>query len=317
MSEGIQAFKGFDAALQCRGFQYEIGKTYTAEKVEICESGFHSCEMPLDCWTYYPPTKSRYSEVVASGTIQNKSGEDSKIASGSIAISAEIRLPEFIRRAVDWILSKAKSNTATGNYGHAAATGNYGHAAATGDYGHAAATGDYGHAAATGDYGHAAATGDYGHAAATGYLGHAAATGNYGHAAATGDSGHAAATGYLGHAAATGNYGHAAATGDSGHAAATGDYGHAAATGYLGHAAATGNYGHAAATGDSAIAASLGIHGKSKAGPNGWIVVAHWSEKSGSWKLVNVRTSKVGENGVKPNVFYSLNEAGEFEERDE
>ena len=236
MSEGIQAFKGFDAALQCRGFQYEIGKTYTAEKVEICESGFHSCEMPLDCWTYYPPTKSRYSEVVASGTIQNKSGEDSKIASGSIAISAEIRLPEFIRRAVDWILSKAKSNTATGNYGHAAATGNYGHAAATGDYGHAAATGDYGHAAATG---------------------------------------------------------------------------------YLGHAAATGNYGHAAATGDSAIAASLGIHGKSKAGPNGWIVVAHWSEKSGSWKLVNVRTSKVGENGVKPNVFYSLNEAGEFEERDE
>jgi hypothetical protein len=171
------------------------------------------------------------------------------------------------------ILAEAKGNTATGYRGHAAATGDSGHAAATGYSGHAAATGDSGHAAATGDRGHAAATGD---------------------------SGHAAATGYRGHAAATGDSGHAAATGDSGHAAATGDSGHAAATGYSGHAAATGKH---------AIAASLGYAGKAKAGPNGAIALAVYNDDG---ELVAVRAAMVGQDGIEPNVWYSLGLDGQF-----
>ena len=150
---------------------------------------------------------------------------------------------------------------------------------------------------ATGDGGHAAATGDKGHAAATGYNGHAAATGDNGHAAATGDRGHAAATGYRGHAAATGDNGHAAATGYNGHAAATGDSGHAAATGYSGHAVATG---------DRGIAASLGIYARAKAAKDGAIMLAEWVHDGQRWTIASVFASKVGENGIEPDVWYEL-----------
>jgi hypothetical protein len=203
----VISFKGFNADWTCRGFQYEIGGHYVgAGKAVRCgDGGFHACEMPLDTWNYYGPATSKFALVEQSGQIvRGSQGDDSKIASAEITIKAELKLPDIIKRAAEWIMAAAKTNIGTGNYGHAAATGDRGHAAATGDRGHAAATGSYGHAAATGYRGHAAATGDSGHAAATGDSGHAAATGDSGHAAATGDRGHAAVKGKNAIAAALG-----------------------------------------------------------------------------------------------------------------
>lgn len=39
--------------MTCRGFQYEEGKEYETDKAEACETGFHACEYPLDCFNYY------------------------------------------------------------------------------------------------------------------------------------------------------------------------------------------------------------------------------------------------------------------------
>lgn len=50
--ETVKAIKGFDADLKCRGFQYEVGKSYEHQGgVVMCSSGFHACEgSPFDVW---------------------------------------------------------------------------------------------------------------------------------------------------------------------------------------------------------------------------------------------------------------------------
>ena len=53
----IQGYKGFAENLQCRGFQYEVGKEYETDKAIACNTGFHFCESPFNVWEYYPPSK--------------------------------------------------------------------------------------------------------------------------------------------------------------------------------------------------------------------------------------------------------------------
>ena len=139
----------------------------------------------------------------------------------------------------------------------------------------------------------------------------ASATGTQGAASETGDNGAASATGIHGAASATGYKGAASATGYKGSASATGDHGAASATGYKGAASATGDHGAASATGIASIAAATGLNGSAK-GASGCAIVLVRRDVDGT--IIHIRASKVGENGVKPDVWYSLDENGEFME---
>lgn len=60
----IIAYKGFEPDLTCRGFQYELGKTYSLpERPKLCEQGFHACILPIDVIQYYSPSTSVYAKV--------------------------------------------------------------------------------------------------------------------------------------------------------------------------------------------------------------------------------------------------------------
>ena len=84
------AYKGFNKDMTCRGYQFAVGETYKHKgKVAACESGFHACEYPLDCFSYYAPGESVYAIVEAGGEIA-KHGSDSKVACSSLTIKASI-----------------------------------------------------------------------------------------------------------------------------------------------------------------------------------------------------------------------------------
>lgn len=63
----MKAFKGFNKDLTCRGYQYEEGKEFHTERAECCDTGFHACEYPLDCFGYYDPAHSVFHEARAKG----------------------------------------------------------------------------------------------------------------------------------------------------------------------------------------------------------------------------------------------------------
>ena len=99
----ITSYKAFDKNMQCRGFQYEVGKEYEMDgEVKCCNQGFHACKSPLEVWDYYDMLDSRYAEVEQSGKID--AGENStKICSSHIKIKAELKLAGIINIGVEWL----------------------------------------------------------------------------------------------------------------------------------------------------------------------------------------------------------------------
>ncbi|OWI96179.1 DUF7666 domain-containing protein [Pseudomonas aeruginosa] len=214
--EVVTAYKGFKQDLTCRGYQFEIGGTYKHEgEVEACASGFHSCEYPLDVFGYYAPGESRFAIVKASGQL-SRHDDDSKIASATLVVEAEISMPTMISRALDWIMSKVDKSVEQTVVGETASN--------------------------------------------TGYQSAASNTGNY---------------------SAASNTGYQSA---------------------------------AEVSGKESVAASLGIEGRARASAGSAIVLCHRDDEG---RLIHIRASKVGENGVEPDTWYQLNAEGEFVEFDE
>jgi hypothetical protein len=196
--KSMRAFKGFNKDLTCRGYQYEEGKEFHTERAECCDTGFHACEYPLDCFGYYDPAHSVFHEVELSGEM-DKSGDNTKVCATDIKIGARLSIAGLVKMAIDFTMSKVNKEAGSDErHGFASATGNCGASSATGYKGASSATGYKGASSATGDYGASSATGDYGASSATGYKGASSATGDYGASSATGNCGASSATGYKG-----------------------------------------------------------------------------------------------------------------------
>ena len=121
----------------------------------------------------------------------------------------------------------------------------------------------------------------------------------------------ATTTGEGANAATTGNWANAATTGYRANATTTGYRANAATTGEGANAATTGNWANAATTGKHAVAAALGIDAKAKASAGGAIVLTH---RNYDGDLICIRAAMVGQDGIKPDVWYELSADGEFVE---
>ncbi|HHF4693784.1 TPA: hypothetical protein ACPOY4_000059 [Haemophilus influenzae] len=266
----IIAYKGFKQDWTCRGYQYEVDKTYEHKgNVKACESGFHACEYPLDVLSYYSPAVSKFAVVKMSGET-SKDSDDTKIASAKITIETEINLPEMIKKAVEWIKGKVDWDAAK-----------------------VSNTGDQSAATNTGYRSVATNTGDQSAATNTGYWSAATNTGDRSAATNTGYRSAATNTGYRSVATNTGDQSAATNTGDQSVATNTGDQS------------------VAEVSGKQSIAVALGWQSKAKASINGAIVCVY---RNHDGELIHIKASKVGENNIKADTWYTLDEIGEFVE---
>lgn len=103
--KGIEviAYKGMNSNMTCKGFQYEIGKTYKTDKAELCEWGFHACLNPRNVFGYYSrTTNSRYFKVKLSGEITQCGSFDTNVAATEITILEEIPADKFLTNTEWW-----------------------------------------------------------------------------------------------------------------------------------------------------------------------------------------------------------------------
>jgi len=98
-------YKGFDRNFQCRGFQYEVGKTFTFDgKIKVCKRGFHFQTDPVSVLNFYPPIGSRFALVEATGNIDEYFWTPSVKCTDKLTIIKELSLEELILKD-DGILS--------------------------------------------------------------------------------------------------------------------------------------------------------------------------------------------------------------------
>lgn len=109
----MKGYKVFQPNWTCRGFKYEVGKTYEEDvKPECCKRGFHFCTDLIDCFTYYVfNPRNKVAEVKALGEISTNP-DDSKCCTNKIKIVRELTWYEVLN-----IVNTGKDNIGMRNIG--------------------------------------------------------------------------------------------------------------------------------------------------------------------------------------------------------
>ena len=91
----MKGYKVFNPDWTCRGFQYEVGKTYKHDgDISPCRAGFHFCRKAADCFNYYSfDPSNKVAEVEALGLVES---DDTKSVTNEIHIVREIPWAEVL-----------------------------------------------------------------------------------------------------------------------------------------------------------------------------------------------------------------------------
>ena len=113
----IKGYKVFNSDWACRGFQYEVGKTFKYEgNIELCGSGFHFCQKASDCFNYYSfNSENKVAEVEAIGLTE---GVGDRLVTNEIVIVREIEWQELLTIVNEGKDCTGLCNTGNGNTGN-------------------------------------------------------------------------------------------------------------------------------------------------------------------------------------------------------
>ena len=126
----MKGYKVFNSDWTCRGYQYEIGKTYEiAESPKCCKVGFHFCEKLADCFNYYSfDPNNKVAEIEAIGEI-HFDDTNSKCCTNKIVILKELKWSEVLDMCNTGKGNSGNCNSGTYNSGYHNSgnynTGNY------------------------------------------------------------------------------------------------------------------------------------------------------------------------------------------------
>ena len=319
MSENvITSYKGFDKDMQCRGFQYEVGKEYNMDGgIKCCSRGFHACKSPLEVWDYYDMLNSRFAEVEQSGKIDEEE-KSTKVCSSHIKIKAELKLADIINIGVEWLKditspSKVKTDGVLNDNGdRKKQIGSSGDYAKIGSSGYYAKIGSSGYSAKIGSSGDYAKIGSSGYSAKIGSSGYSAKIGSSGYYAKIGSSGYSAKIGSSGYYAKIGSSGDYAKIGSSG------DYAQIGSSGDYAQIGSSGDYAQIGSTGEDSVIMCAGNSSIAKAKVGSWITLAEWkwSDEKKRDVPVCVKTEYVDGENIKADTWYQLKN-GKFVEVNE
>ena len=107
----MKAYKVFNSDWTCRGFQYQVGKTYKEDIApSVCDRGFHFCKKLIDCFSYYSFNhNNKVAEIEALGEIDDGGA---KCCTNKIKIVKEITWHEVLE-----MVNIGAGNTGLGNSG--------------------------------------------------------------------------------------------------------------------------------------------------------------------------------------------------------
>ena len=296
MSENvIKSYKGFDKNMQCRGFQYEVGKEYDMDgEIKCCNRGFHACKSPLEVWGYYDMLNSRYAEVEQSGKIEEEE-KSTKVCSSHIKIKAELKLADIINIGVEWLKditspSKVKTDGALNDNGDRKKQ-----------------IGSIGYSAKIGSSGDSAQIGSSGYYAKIGSSGYSAKIGSSGYSAKIGSSGDYAQIG------SSGDYAQIGSSGDSAKIGSSGDSAQIGSSGYYAKIGSSGDYAQIDSTGEDSVIMCAGNNSMAKAKAGSWITLSEWEWNNEKSRYVPtcVKTEYVDGENIKADTWYRL-QKGEF-----
>ena len=304
----IKSYKAFDKNMQCRNFQYEVGKEYEMDgEIKCCNRGFHACKNPLEVWNYYDMLNSRFAEVEQSGKIDEE-GDSTKVCSSHIKIKAELKLADIIKVGVEWLKditspSKFKTDGALNDNGGDSAqigsSGNYAQIGSSGYYAQIGSSGDYAQIGSSGDSAQIGSSGDYAQIGSSGDSAQIGSSGNY---AQIGSSGDYAKIGSSGDYAKIGSSGNSAKIGSSGNSAKIGSSGNSAQIGSSGY------YAQIDSTGEDSVIMCAGNNSIAKAKAGSWITLSEWKWNNEKSRYIPtcVKTEYVDGENIKADTWYRL-----------
>ena len=321
MSEKIIAYKAMDKNMQCRGKQYEVGKTYHEDKADCCHAGMHACESPLDVLHYYPLKDSpRFFEVECGGSV-DKSKEDSKLACTELTVKGEVSFAWLVKATVNAVFNRVKGKepfssgyaSTAGSSGDSSTSGSSGDSSTSGSSGYSSTAGSSGDYSTAGSSGYGSTAGSSGYGSTSGSSGDSSTSGSSGDYSTAGSSGYGSTAGSSGDYSTAGSSGYGSTAGSSGYGStsgSSGDYSTAGSSGDYSTAAATGAYCSAKADGKDSIAVANGYKSKARGAIGCYIVLTEYDDDG---NMLLAKMAKVDGAVIKKNTWYTLKN-GEFAE---